>query len=104
VWGGKSRYTLDDLNAPPPKPPGLTSRVINKFKTEGVSGILTAVKNNIGGGHSITGPKTHADHHTFCWTYDNTIDLLKKTGFRIEKEHWQKKPYDMCVYISAVKD
>lgn len=103
VWGGKSKFTLEQLNTKPPKVT-VTDRIVNRFKADGMGGLLKAVKNNIGGLQEAKQEKTHADHHTFCWTYDNTIDLLKRTGFKIEKEHWQKAPYDMCIYVSAIKE
>lgn len=41
--------------------------------------------------------------HTFHWDYENVLDLLSKTGFKIVKKHWQKPPFTQCVYISAQK-
>jgi SAM-dependent methyltransferase len=41
--------------------------------------------------------------HMFHWKYSDLIDLLGKTKFRIIKEHWQKPPFDMCIYILAGK-
>jgi SAM-dependent methyltransferase len=43
------------------------------------------------------------DGHMCRWEYENLVDLLKNTNFAIVKEHWQKPPYDACVYIAAKK-
>lgn len=48
-------------------------------------------------------PAAVEDDHMFHWRYDDLVDLLKTTGFTITKEHWQKPPFTMCVYISARK-
>ena len=41
--------------------------------------------------------------HMFHWKYDDLADLIGLTGFKIEKIHWQKPPYDHCVYLLLQK-
>ena len=46
-----------------------------------------------------------SDDHMFHGTYEDLIDLINKTtGFKVTKEHWQKPPYTMCIYLSAKKN
>ncbi|NMB57371.1 class I SAM-dependent methyltransferase [Candidatus Beckwithbacteria bacterium] len=42
------------------------------------------------------------DHHTFSWSLDDLKILIKSTGFKIEKIHWQKSN-PSCAYISLIK-
>ena len=42
------------------------------------------------------------DHHMFHPTYDSLTGLIKKCGFQIEKEVWQKA-YHNVLYVSARK-
>jgi len=37
--------------------------------------------------------------HMFHWQYDDLVDMVKSAGLSIEKIHWQKPPYDHCVYL-----
>lgn len=41
--------------------------------------------------------------HMFYWSYDGLVDLVGATGLTIEKVHWQKRPYDHCVYMLSQK-
>jgi len=41
--------------------------------------------------------------HMFYWKYDDLVDLVGLTGLKIEKVHWQKRPYDHCVYLLLQK-
>jgi len=43
------------------------------------------------------------DHHIFRFTRSNLQDLLGEIGFYITKEHWQKPPFNYCLYITAKK-
>jgi len=90
VYGGKSslsdRYCGEE---------SLTSKVKRKFREGGVKALVEAVWGRIA--------HESADHHMFRWDYDDLVDLLHVTKFRIAKEHWQKPPFSMCVYIAAVK-
>ena len=37
--------------------------------------------------------------HMFHWKYDDLVDVVSHAGLKIEKVHWQKRPYDHCVYL-----
>jgi len=43
----------------------------------------------------------HNDDHMYRLTYNQLIDLLHLTGYRIIKEHWQKPPFTYCLNLSA---
>lgn len=43
------------------------------------------------------------DDHNFQPSYEELTDLISSTGFKIEKEHWQKPPFTNVIYISATK-
>jgi ubiquinone/menaquinone biosynthesis C-methylase UbiE len=50
----------------------------------------------------LANPPAH-DDHMFRFTFLQVKDLLEKSGWQIEKEHWQKYPWNFCLYISAIK-
>jgi SAM-dependent methyltransferase len=41
------------------------------------------------------------DHHIFRLTHAELHDLLSVTGFEINKEHWQKPPFNYVIYLGA---
>jgi ubiquinone/menaquinone biosynthesis C-methylase UbiE len=43
------------------------------------------------------------DDHMFRLTHEQLLDLMQTTGWEIVQEHWQKKPWDYCVYIQGTK-
>jgi SAM-dependent methyltransferase len=76
-----------------PKTVSLLRRLRNKIEREGITGLVLAIKGRI----------RNIDDHMFHWEHKNLIDLLSSTRFHISKEHWQKPPLNMCIYVSAVK-
>lgn len=75
----------------------LPVRVARKIRQEGLPGMVRVVAARVR--TLIRGPRDH----TFHWRYEDVIDLLDRSGFVIVKEHWQKPPYAMCVYLQARK-
>jgi ubiquinone/menaquinone biosynthesis C-methylase UbiE len=69
------------------------NKIINKLRAEGVDGL----------GKSIWRKLTKKDDHIYRFTYEQLLDLFRKTGWKIVKEHWQKPPFDFCIYASAEK-
>jgi len=43
------------------------------------------------------------DDHMYRFRHKELLELLVTTGFEIEKEHWQKKPMDFCLYVTGRK-
>jgi SAM-dependent methyltransferase len=69
-----------------------------RFKIER-DGLRRAV---LDGGRRLAG-LTKEDAHMWHPTYEELVQLIEFTGFRMEKEHWQKPPYGHVVYIMASK-
>ena len=44
------------------------------------------------------------DLHTNRQTVESLHELYRQTGWRIEQEHWQKKPFDYCLYSCVRKE
>ena len=47
--------------------------------------------------------KPPGDKHMRSFGYEDLVGLFRNTNFEIRKEHWQKPPYDSCIYIAAAK-
>lgn len=75
----------------------LASKIFHKIKEEGLKWIVGALIKK------IFLRKKWADPHIFRWRYEDLTDLLRATKFMIVKEHWQKPPFTMCVYVGAKK-
>ena len=82
------------------------SRLRKKIRKKGVK---LGVKNFLKKDLSAVLPKTAStneafvdDDHLYHFSYANLVDLLEKTSFRIDKEHWQKPPWEYVLYVSAI--
>jgi SAM-dependent methyltransferase len=101
VYGGKSLLKKrDDVHD---SSPSMVSRIKRKVQREGLDGLFRAMINRMSKNKKISADPIETDDHMFRWRYDDLVSLLSITGFDIAKEHWQKPPYDTCVYISALK-
>jgi SAM-dependent methyltransferase len=78
---------------------GVTARVTAKVRAGGITGLLKSGASRIRRGQLL---RAKYDH-TFHWKYEDLLDLLHVTNFSVMKEHWQKPPFDMCVYIMVRK-
>ena len=76
---------------------GTVSRIVNKLRRDGVKGAAEAAI------YHLKRNKDVVDDHMFHWDYDDLVDLIRRAGFEIVKEHWQKPPFTMCIYLSAGK-
>lgn len=54
-------------------------------------------------GASIINKFIGFDDHIFRLTLRELRELFTLTGWTITKEHWQKPPFDFCIYVSAKK-
>jgi ubiquinone/menaquinone biosynthesis C-methylase UbiE len=77
----------------------ILSRIINKLKRDGLLGLLQAVMRKTR--HSIKSKEE--DDHMFRLTHDNLINLYNTTGWNVVKEHWQKPPFQYCIYACGQK-
>lgn len=95
IYGGKSSLKIRDRDVVLRR---LISKATWKFKNEGIKSLSIAViKRMLNKGHRLS-------YHTFYWNYEDLIDLLHVAKFTVVKEHWQKPPFSMCIYLGAKKE
>jgi ubiquinone/menaquinone biosynthesis C-methylase UbiE len=70
------------------------TRVAQKLKQEGVTGLVHAISKRL---------RHHTDEHIFRLTHSTLMDLYAKSGWDIVKEHWQKPPFQYCIYACGQK-
>lgn len=75
------------------------SKVKRKFRQGGLTSLAKGVVKRV----MKKGEKNIPDDHMFRWTEGDLIDLIRTTGFKVIKEHWQKPPFTMCIYLSVKK-
>lgn len=89
VYGGKSSAQAKE---------NFISRSIYKIKIDGFGEFFkTALR-------KLFKTKGWETIHTFEWSYENLIDLLKNNNFKIVKEHWQEPPFTMVLWVQAKKE
>lgn len=69
-----------------------------KLKWDGFLGLLRAVSNRV-----RNMAVDHTDDHMFRLTQSTLRDLYVVTGWNVVKEHWQKPPFQFCIYTCAEK-
>jgi ubiquinone/menaquinone biosynthesis C-methylase UbiE len=74
----------------------LVSRALKKLRDDGLAATFAAAARRLTG-------RTEKDHHVWHPTFPQLMELLKSARFEIGKVHWQKRPYDQCVYVRASK-
>jgi SAM-dependent methyltransferase len=76
--------------------PALAARILRKTRREGIKGVVRAalIRLTSNGGRR---------DHTYQWRYEDVVDLLRRCGFVVAKEHWQGPPYATSVYLLARK-
>jgi SAM-dependent methyltransferase len=100
VTGGNS--SLKDTKILGTRPSAMVSRVKEKIKRDGLKGLSSSLIGRLSRlGHGKR--EQEVNDHTFHWHYADLCFILKEQNFQIKKEHWQKPPFDMCVYMSATK-
>jgi len=99
VRGGKSSLKSDNNHDNVSRSMSMISKVNRKFTYGGLTSLARGAVRRV----MKKGKKNTADDHMFRWTYGDLIDLVRTTGFIVVKEHWQKPPFTMCIYLSAKK-
>jgi SAM-dependent methyltransferase len=94
VRGGKSSLKVDNDASVVSR--SFLVRVTRTIRRAGLKGLTRAVVAR------MRRTEKRTDDHTFHWNYEDLIDLLYITSFDIVKEHWQKPPFTMCIYLSAI--
>ncbi|MCX6985033.1 MAG: hypothetical protein NT118_09845, partial [Lentisphaerae bacterium] len=69
------------------------SKIRRKLENDGVRGLVDSIIQKL----------FQKDDHMYHLTYNQLLDLFEKTGWSVVKEHWQKPPYDFCIYVSLTK-
>jgi ubiquinone/menaquinone biosynthesis C-methylase UbiE len=80
---------------------GLSTRLKLKYEQEGAAGVLRALGGKVSAALGRPGDSGEKDHHIFRFSHAELRDLLSAAGFAIEKEHWQKPPFNYCLYLAA---
>ncbi len=78
----------------------LLDRIRVKFKGTGIVGLVRAARKQLASILDST-EFTRRDHHSFRLSHSELRDLLSIAGFVITKEHWQKPPFEFCIYLRA---
>jgi SAM-dependent methyltransferase len=71
-----------------------------KLEKEGMVGLSMSILRRFAGLFHDQGGDEE-DHHLFRFTHTELKDLLSVIGFAVNKEHWQKPPFNFCIYLSA---
>ena len=78
----------------------LLSRIKKKMRDEGFIGVFRSIVSRLANRHL----SIHRNSgHMFHWRYDDLLDLVRITGFEVEKIHWPKPPFEHCIWLSARK-
>ena len=103
VRGGESSLKADNDASVGSRSFPLIFKINSKIRREGLKGLTRAVVARMRRPGKRLDDQKKADDHMFHWNYKDLIDLLHITRFDVIKEHWQKPPFTMCIYLSARK-
>jgi len=81
----------------------LPNRVAEKLKRDGFLSLFCAISKRFRHLRTLGRASHHTDDHMFRLTHSTLIDLYVKTGWHIVKEHWQKPPFQFCIYACGHK-
>lgn len=76
-------------------PRNILKRTRKKLRDDGLLGLGAAALRR------ATGSREGDEAHLWHPTHYEMRDLIRFAGFEIEKEHWQKPPYDHVLYVLA---
>jgi ubiquinone/menaquinone biosynthesis C-methylase UbiE len=103
VRGGQSSLRTNSKQGNNTEFISIISKIRRKFRNEGLIGLARAAKRSVMREKEKERENNITDDHMFRWAYEDLIDLVYTTGFKVVKEHWQKPPFTMCIYLSAKK-
>jgi len=88
---------------PVPTKPSLPVRVARKLKRDGFLGLSRATAKTFRHKATPDGSAQHSHDHMFRLTQGTLKDLFVRTGWDVVKEHWQKPPFQFCIYACGQK-
>ena len=98
VYGERSSLKYRQGKPSPAELFSLPARVAMVVRLKGMTGLAEAISARLRRLRA-----GNMDDHTFRWKYDDLVSLLHVTDLIPVKQHWQKAPFTMCVYILARK-
>jgi ubiquinone/menaquinone biosynthesis C-methylase UbiE len=78
------------------------AKMATLFKNEGVKGVAAVINTKVSS-LLTKGTLEGDDHHLYHLSYEHLKNLMEATGYTIVKEHWQKPPFQHCIYICGQK-
>lgn len=81
----------------------LPARLAAKLTRDGLGGLCGAVAARLCRPGGRTQTTARKDDHMFRLTYAGLMDLFECTGWDVIREHWQKPPFDDCLYVCGQK-
>ena len=75
----------------------LRDRIKRSLRAKGIKGLKRTLLERLL--HHVN--LTRHEDHMFHLTYEELNDLIKQSGYKITKEHWQKSPFEHCIYLAA---
>ena len=86
-----------------PRRASLPRRVAQKLKQDGLLGLVQAISKKWCSLGTLDRRAHHVDDHMFRLTHGTLMDLFAKTGWDVVNEHWQKPPFEFCIYACGQK-
>jgi hypothetical protein len=86
-----------------PTKASLPIRVRRKLQQDGFLGLLSSISKRLRNLRTIDRLGHHTDDHMFCLTHSALMDLFAETGWGVVNEHWQKPPFEFCIYACGQK-
>jgi len=104
----EKKYDLDKTTASSsdhlaPIRPSRLIQLAEKLKQDGFLGLFQPVSKRFRHLETLGRAAHHTDEHMFRFTHRTLTDLYVKTGWHIVKEHWQKPPFQFCIYACGKK-
>ena len=91
---------MEKLTSHAPTVLSVRTRIRLRLEREGMIGLLKSAQRRFAG-FFRSREVSEEDHHIFSFTHAELKELLLATGFVVSKEHWQKPPFNYCIYLSA---
>ena len=81
----------------------LPIRIAKKLKRDGLLDLFNSAYRRFRTMRTPNKSTHREDDHMFRLTHGTLVELFDKTGWDIIKEHWQKPPFQFCIYACGQK-